>query len=222
MTATIPEDAIDPEIWYREWVKQYLWHIDQLPLLMETTATLAIPRLGVSRGGSQFDRPQVTGGGYYDTIPLADGGATEDSRTLWAAMCAYVRAVSGHVEGAPLLALTAPDEAGVARAAAYSVTGWLADHVDTIAELHVISSVEDELFALIRRLRGRYTAAGTHRRARPRLCTTCGEHAVIVDWIDGANGSPKPVQVGVCKACGETYTDAAAAPTAAEPEGNER
>ncbi|MFJ4038216.1 hypothetical protein ACIPVB_09015 [Microbacterium sp. NPDC090007] len=192
---------------YQRWVTSYVWHTDQLPLLIETTSTLALPSIGVSRGGSAFDRPQVTGGGYYDSVPIRDGGATTDSRELWALMWRYLEQVHSHLPAAPTVDRDVPQDTGTARRAAYTVTAWLAENVEAISDLHDVAPVEDDLFALIRRLRGRYATAGTARRARPRTCTTCSEAAVIVDWIDGANGSPRPVQVGLCRSCGETFTE---------------
>lgn len=190
---------------YRRWVASYSWHVDQLPLLIETTGTLALPSIGVSRGGSAFDRPQVTGGGYYDSVPIRDGGATADSRELWALLWRYLGEVRTHLPAAPTIAQVVPENADTARRTAYTVTAWLAENVEQISDLHEVAPVEDDLFALIRRLRGRYATAGTARRARPRTCTTCGEAAVIVDWVDGANGSPRPVQVGLCRQCGEVF-----------------
>lgn len=203
----IPDDALDPEVTYEQWKRHYVWHVDQLPLLIETTGTLALPSIGVSRGGSAFDRPQVTGGGYYDSIPIRDGGATNDSRELWTLLWRYLTEVQRRLPAAPIIAREVPEDVDTARRTAYTVTAWLAENVEALSDLHDVAPVEDELFAMVRRLRGRYSTAGTARRARPRTCTTCGEAAVVVDWIDGANGSPKPVQVGVCRICGETYAE---------------
>lgn len=205
---SIPIDVIDPEAGYRAWVQQYLWHIDQIPLLIETAGILALPNIGVSRGGSQFDRPQITGGGYYDNVPIRDDNATATSHELWVALVAYLNAIRAHGLTATNLADEVPADPDVARRRAYDAIGWLADHVEQIVDWADLGPLEEELFEIVRRSRGRFGSTGTARRARPRLCTTCGEHAVIVDWIEGANGSPKPIQVGVCKSCNETYVGA--------------
>lgn len=214
---TIPLDAIDPEAGYREWVRQYLWHIDQIPALLETVGALATPSIGVSRGGSRFDAVQITGGGYYDNVPIRDGGATADSEQLWTTVRHYLDAVRGHgLATAPVLDPTFPAHVSTARREAYRVNAWLADRVEQIVDWADLGPLEDELFGLIRRMKGRYRGAGTARRARPRVCESCAEAAVVVDWVDGANGSPKPVQVGVCRSCGATYSEGASPTEAAE------
>lgn len=202
---TIPSDAIDPEAGYREWVRQYFWHIDQIPALLETVGVLATPSIGVSRGGSRFDAVQITGGGYYDNVPIRDGGATADSEELWMTVRQYLDAVRRHGTDAPALGLSFPGVVDVARREAYRVTAWLADHVEQIVDWADLGPLEDEMFSLIRRMKGRYRGAGTERRARPRVCELCAEAAVVVDWVDGSSGSSEPVQAGVCRACGTTY-----------------
>ncbi|MFI8593764.1 hypothetical protein ACIGCK_04950 [Microbacterium sp. NPDC078428] len=206
---TVDEQA---EIDYRRWVDSWLYHLDQIPPLLETTMLLAAPRVGVSRGGSRFDRPQVTGGGYIDNIPITDTSTTVDADLLWATLHAYLHAVATKAGNLPPLAehdrlwnTTTPTAPPDARARAIEATGWLADLVEHVVDWPELAPLEDELFALIRRMKGRYRSAGTARRARPRACATCGEVAVVVDWVTPGNGSPKPVQVGVCRVCGQQY-----------------
>lgn len=195
---------------YRQWVESWLYHLDQIPRLLETTSLLALPTVRASR----TDQVKITGGGYIDNVPITDGGASTDGNLLWATLCAYLHAVSTHTDSVPPLAqhprlwrLPAGEAPTEARAHAIEATGWLADLVDHVIDWPDLAYLEDELFALVRRLKGRYRSAGTVRRARPRICGVCGECAVLIDWVDGANGSPKPVQVGVCKVCGQTYTE---------------
>ncbi len=213
---TIPLDAIDMEQDYHRWVQQYLYHLDQLGPLFETTGVLALPTVRASR----TDQVKITGGGYVDNIPITDSGASTDADDLWLSLWRYLHAVTdktsidttipAHRRTPPLAqhpALWAFIPRGApqdARAHAIEATGWLAELVDHIVTWHHLAPREDELFALIRRMRGRYQAT-TARRQRPRLCEVCGEHAVVIDWIDGKDGSPKPVQVGLCRSCKQVY-----------------
>lgn len=211
MTAMIPVDAIDPEAGYREWVRQYLWHIDQIPPLLDTVTVVAHTTIRAS----QTDKVVVSGGGYVDNVPIQDGGAPVDAEELWDLARRYVLAVAMHIGYCPAPGVHGGIWSGrtritdvapaTVRTVAYGVTAWLAELVEHIIDWPDLAPLEDELFALVRRMRGQYGAA-TARRARPRLCTICGERAVVVDWVDGVGGSPKPVQVGKCKVCGQPYT----------------
>lgn len=42
------------------------------------------------------------------------------------------------------------------------------------------------------------------RRARPELCLRCGQHGVLVDWIDGPDGDA--VLSKVCIVCRTDYS----------------
>jgi hypothetical protein len=221
MTLLTLEDVADRE--RRRWVEAFTWHLDQLPPLMETMGVLRLPSIPVSRGGSRFDKLQITGGGFIDNIPVTDGGAHVDQAALWAMLVEYARAATAWVNigidapWAPELPPIADYPrvwAGparvdadplLARRIALQTTGWLIDHADAIEPIHELDEYREQLFIEIRRMRARYRSAGTIRRARPRTCGVCGESAVIVDWIDAANGSPRPVQVGRCKVCGQIY-----------------
>lgn len=213
MTALTPASAIDQEAIYREWARQYEWHIDQIPALLETLVQMLQPTIRAS----VTDKILITGGGYRDNVPVTDRGrpGLYDAISLWFALREYVKAVGMLAGECP-----APGRHGalwsgttgigdvtpaVAREVGFTATAWLADRLPALAGWNQLSPLEEELFHLIRRTRARYRDTSTVRRARPRLCTTCGEVAVNVDWVDAGNGSPKPVQVGRCRRCGATY-----------------
>lgn len=209
---TIPVNAIDPQAAYREWEHQYEWHLGLVPAVVEMLITLAAPTVGVSRGGSRFDRPQITGGGYYEDLDVSDAGTgpLADARDLWAMLHEYTTAVGEWIEPlrpSPGLPDALPATAAAARDTALVTVGWLIDHAARIEPLHELDEYRDQMFYTIRRLR---RVHGIHRRPRQdrrRMCTTCGERAVVVDWVTPADGSPRPVKVGVCKSCGEQYTE---------------
>lgn len=212
--------AIDPEAVHRRWVEQFTWHIDVVPPLMDALVEATLPRIPVSRGGSRFDKDQITGGGFLDNMQLLDQfdvttdgvmvqkGAVADARELWSWVVQYTAAVDAWIDaGRPKPVLTPnpdPDPLS-ARSTALITAGWLIDHANQIAPIHELDAHREEMFRLIRHLRGRYGVFNHPRRARPAVCTTCGERAVVLDWLDGANGSPRPVQGGKCRTCGEVY-----------------
>lgn len=239
--AVLPHDAIDTERADHEWRRAFEWHLDQVPPLMEALGVLRMPSIR----STQFDKVRISGGGYTDYDPqlaltvtdtgaIVDAGYTRDQAELWAMLVEYVRAVTAwlnatitvpHAPILPPLAQTqwqSPRPSGdplTARAEALHAIGWLIDHAPSIQVVALeLEPFREDLFTLIRRTRGRHRSAGTRRRARPRRCGICGECAVIVDWVDGANGSPRPVQVGKCKICGQTYTEQPAAAAAAAEE----
>lgn len=214
----IPLDAIDPEARSLEWRRSFEWHLDQVPPLIETLSTLSITLLRASR----VDQVKVSGGGYIDNVPVADRGAGIDADELWTWLVAYTRAVVAWIEpqlqpdDRPTIARDARTWTAVAprpdadplsaRRVALLTIGWLIDHVDLIEPIRELDAHAETMFKLIRKLRGIHRGDSTARRQRPRVCGVCGECAVLIDWIDGSNGSPKPVQVGRCKVCGQTYT----------------
>lgn len=220
--------AIDPDATHRRWVNEFTWHLDVTPALMDALVEMTLPQIPVSRGGSRFDRLQITGGGYMDTMQILDHfdvtsdgvmvakGAAADARELWSWITGYTGAVSAWLNQA----VTAPWAADLppvaatsrlqgdpltARASALVTAGWLIDRADRIAEISELEAHREEMFSLIRRLRGRYGVFNHPRRARPAVCRTCGERAVVVDWVDAGTGSMRPVQGGKCRTCGEIY-----------------
>lgn len=219
---SLPILALHPDAEHREWVRQFTWHLDVVPPLMDALVTMTLPVIPVSRGGSRFDKIQITGGGYRDNMQLLDvfdnladgtmvkGGATVDATELWSWVVAYTRAVAEWI--APTRLVPALDDKPnadplTARAVALVTVGWLIDHADQIEPLHELDEHRDTMFALIRRLRGRYGVHRHPRRSRPAKCEVCEAFAVVVDWVAPENGSPKPVQVGKCRECGQMYTE---------------
>lgn len=197
---TIPLDAIDPEAGYRQWVDQYLWHIDQLPNVVEATGTVAMaPQM---LRAAQL-RERVSGGGFIDNMPVVDGPESRNAAAVWQALRAYL-AVAGSRIGveAPLLPPQLPDDLDLARRWAYAANEWLAALVESILDWPDLAALEAELFRLIRRARTRLDT-GTVRRARPAVCDTCGESGVVVDWVNGPDGVAALVKS--CGICGEVY-----------------
>jgi hypothetical protein len=222
--------AIDPDAAHRQWVAAFTWHLDVTPALMDALVEMTLPQIPVSRGGSRFDRLQITGGGYMDTMQILDRfdvttdgvmvakGAAADAQELWSWITGYTGACSAWLNQAVTAPWAAdlPPVAAVsrlqgdpltARAAALVTAGWLIDHADQIADITELEEHREEMFGLIRRLRGRYGVYNHPRRARPALCTVCGERKVVVDWVDAGNGSPKPVQAAKCKTCGAVFRE---------------
>jgi hypothetical protein len=202
---TIPLDAIDPEAGFRQWVEQYLWHVDQLPNVVQATGTVAMaPR----RLRAAQIQERVSGGGYIDNMPVVDGPETRNAAAVWNALRAYLTVAASRigVEG-PMLPPSLPDDVEVARQWAYAANEWLAGAVYSILDWPDLAVLEGELFRLIRRARTRLDT-GTVRRALPTLCTTCGERGVLVDWMNGPDG--QPMLMKACKICGQTYTESGA------------
>lgn len=219
MTSLVPLEMVDLDAASREWRRQFEWHLDQVPPLMETMSMLSTTLLRASR----VDQVKISGGGFIDNVPVTDRGAGVDADELWTWVVAYTRAVVAWIapqlqpDDRPAIAhdqrtwtavAPRPDADPLsARSTALVTIGWLIDHVELIEPIRELDAHRDTMFALIRRLRGRHRGSHTARRARPRICGICGQCAVLVDWIDAPNGSAKPIQVGRCKVCGQIYTE---------------
>ncbi len=203
---TIPVDAIDPDAGYREWVDQFLWHVDQLPIVVETTGTIMLAVRGI-RAAPLKER--VSGGGYVDNVPLVDGPESRNARAVWDALRGYLVVASSRlgVEG-PQLPAVLPDDVELARQWAYAANAWLSDVVHDIQTWPDLTALEEQLFRLIRRARTRLQTS-TARRTRPEYCTRCGEAGVLIDWIDGPDG--QPLLSKVCVVCRTNHTPAATA-----------
>lgn len=203
---SIPLDAIDPDAAYERWVERFLWHVDQLPAVIEITGTIVVAARGIRAAPIQ---ERLTGGGYVDNMPLVDGPEARNGRAVWDATRAYIARASSHlgIEG-PLLPSALPDDVEVAREWAYAANGWLAAVVPHILAWPDLDELEAALFRLIRRARARLHT-GTVRRARPELCRICGQEAVLVDWVDGSDGVA--VLTKACAKCGQIYTEGEAA-----------
>ncbi|MEV8023681.1 hypothetical protein [Microbacterium sp. NPDC080220] len=199
--SAIPVDAIDPEAGYREWVARYLWHVDQLPHVIDysDSGVLAPVRLKASR----TDQIRVSGGGYIDNVPVADGPGARDNRAIWDALRAYLVAAASHLGvEAPILPATVPGDAELARQWAYAANEWLAAIVEHLLDWPDLTALEERLFGLIRRARRRQGGAAVVTTAPLELCETCGAREVQIDWLDGPGGAP--VLSRACRVCGET------------------
>lgn len=199
---TIPLDAIDPEAGYRQWVEQYLWHVDQLPNVVQAvgTAAMAPQRLRAAQL-----RERVSGGGFIDNMPVVDGPESRNAAAVWHALRAYLTTAASRLGvEAPDLPTLLPDDSDIARQWAFVANEWMAAWVEHILSWPDLAEREGELFRLIRRARTRLDS-GTVRRARPEECEVCGEDAVTVDWVDGPDGA---VLVKACQRCHHRPGDA--------------
>lgn len=200
----------------REWHRSFEYHLDIVPPLIEVIVWMTLPSIPVSRGGSRFDKIQITGGGYFDNIPdeIPGDAAAHDARELWEWVTRYAAAVAEWIKPTrPLPSLDTkpnPDPLS-ARSVALLAVGWLIDHADQVHDVPELDEHTDAMFTDIRRLRGRYGVFPRPRRQLER-CDVCGERQVEFRWADNPNGSPKPVRVGRCRTCGETYEVAPPAP----------
>jgi hypothetical protein len=196
VSALIPADAIDPAAAREQWVAEYLWHVDQLPYVVETTGTIAVAVRGV-QAAKLTER--VSGGGYVDNVPLVDGPEARNARAVWDALRGYlVVAASRLGVEAPQLPPGLPDDVELAREWAYTANAWLSDAVEHIQSWDDLDALQDQLFRLVRRAMHRLELTAT-RRARPEYCERCGQHGVLVDWIDGPDGGS--VLSKVCIVC---------------------
>lgn len=200
----------------REWHRSFEYHLDVVPPLIEIIVWMTLPSIPVSRGGSRFDKIQITGGGYFDNIPdeIPGDAAAQDARELWSWVVAYTRAVADWIEPArpaPILDERPNADPLSARSVALTTIGWLIDHAQLVHDVAELDEHTDAMFTIIRALRGRYGVFPRPRR-QLELCDICGERQVVFTWAENPSGSPKPVRVGKCRTCGETYEVATPAP----------
>lgn len=187
---------------YRQWVASFLWHVDQLPYVVETTVTLVVASRGLR---AQQLTERVTGGGFYDNIPITDGPEGRNAAAVWQALRGYLTAAASRVGvEAPKLPSAVPGESDLARDWAYAANLWLADQVHHIVEHPDLGEAEEALFRLIRRARRQQGEHRTVRRAAPEACNTCGAEQVRIDWIDGPDGQRQLVKA--CTVCGQEHT----------------
>ncbi len=218
-------EVIAPEAVYRRWEQEHTWHLDLVPLLIEVLVDAALPSVPVSRGGSRFDRDQITGGGHVDNMAALDhfdidggvlqpGGAAAEARELWAWLTGYASACSAWLNQAVTAPYAADLPPVVARVNADPLTscgealvivGWLIDRAHRIVDYPELNEHRDEMFRLIRHLRGRYGVFPNPRRARPAMCRLCGTpDAVHTTWATSKDGRARAVEVKTCKVCGDT------------------
>lgn len=209
--------AIDPDAAHRNWVRAFEWHLDTVPLLIDALVEATLPTIPVSRGGSRFDRDQITGGGYRDNLQLLDHfdvansgqlirqGPAADAVELWSWIVGYARAVDAWITAvrpAPVLPDNPSPDPLTARGEALVTAGWLIDHADQIATVPELEASREEMFTLIRRLRAQYGVHRHPRRARPAVCRVCGAAEVRSHWVTGPTG-PGSVEVRTCRTCGD-------------------
>lgn len=206
--------AMDPVTARIAWTRAMEYHLGLVPLLLRTAinlgAVLSAPHIPVSRGGSQFDRPQITGGGYFDGSPTLLGGdarAADHATYLWELLAEYATAVSEWLGADTTIPQRCPNTAGGAHDAALLIVGTLLKHTAEVWQHRELETFEQEMFTEIRRQQRRLIPQHDGMPQHARDCTTCGEsRSVRVVWVDGENGSPKPRQVAKCRVCGEQYT----------------
>lgn len=206
---------VDSETARVAWTRQAEYHLGLIPQLLRTTIGMAEvlgePHVPVSRGGSQFDRPQITGGGYYDTVPVmghaGDGRAAADGPYLWALLADYAESVSEWLGAGTRIPHVCPKTAASAHDAALVIVGTLLKHAPEVWAHRELEVFEGEMFREVRRMQRRYLPDDLGVPQHARTCTVCGsERAVRVRWVDGVAGSPRPRQIGVCRVCGQEYT----------------
>lgn len=189
----------------RRWVERFEQHLDQLPVLLETMRDHAHPlkAAGLSE--------RVSGGGGEAPLPFR-ADPVDDCDDLWAALVEYVGEVAERLQE------TSPGAVGASWAssngvrgigagvsgdqaykAGYALIAWLIDRAPRVRDLH-LDDTEQHLFGLIRKLSRRYVdAPPIERPEHRRLCTVCGEKAVLTDWVLGDAGEAS------CRVCGATY-----------------
>ncbi len=207
---------IDPDAAHDQWVREHEWHLEQVPAIIDALVEATLPQLPVSRGGSRFDKDQITGGGFYDSAPtvhfdydtwagVQPTGAAAEAQELWDELSVYfdaaVDVVTEPDRPAPDMARKVDADPLTARGQALIVIGWLIDHGEQLAAAPVLKIEPDDLFRLIRRMRGRHGVFNAPRRRKPELCMVCGEHQVITVWVSSPTG-PRSVEVKRCRTCG--------------------
>lgn len=216
---TIPLDAIDPEAHVLRWRRSFEHHLDLVPPVIDAVVSATIPHIRAAT----YDQDKITGGGVVDNMTpflrgvevgysgtITDAGAAADAQHLWWWVVSFTRAVLSNVHtrrSVPALPEKVNADPLTARNDALLIVGWLIDHADQIELLDGYHADIDTMFQEIRHLRGKYGVQDRPRRPRSR-CVTCGTVSVVVTWVDGPNGSPKPVKAARCTRCGQEYRDA--------------
>jgi hypothetical protein len=213
--------AMDPVTARIAWTRQMEYHLGLVPLLLRTAINLGVvlsaPHIPVSRGGSQFDRPQITGGGYYDSTPTlllgGDARAADHATYLWELLAEYATAVSEWLGADTTIPPRCPNTATGAHDAAMLIVGTLLKHTTEVWEHRELEAFEQEMFTEIRRQQRRLIPQHDGLPQHARHCTGdteypgCGsERSVRVRWEDDPSGSPKPRQVVSCRVCGHVYS----------------
>lgn len=190
------------------------YHLGLIPALLRVMLGLAElaqeTHIPVSRAASQFDRPQITGGGFYETVPRLTGNtrAAADAPYLWSMLADYAESVSAWLGANTHIPSACPKTPDAAHSAALILVGTLLKHTTEIWQHRELAQFEDEFFRDIRRMQHRYLPDDPGQPQHARTCTTCGTPAAVrIRWVDGPTGEPKPRQIGLCRVCGQEYTD---------------
>lgn len=178
-------------------------HLGLVPPLLAMLLELAVPKIGVSRGGSRFDRPQITGGGYDEQDPTLsiDERAALDATYLWSLLAEYATAVSDWMGSGARIPDRCPGNRRVAHDASLLIVGALLQHKKHIYPYRELAQFEDEFFEEIRAMRARHGFFNTPRRRPLEPCDLCGEVKVRSHWVTGPTG-PRSVEVKRCDDCG--------------------
>lgn len=207
---------IDPDAVHDQWVREHEWHLELVPAIIDALVEATLPQIPVSRAGSRFDKEQITGGGFYDTTPavhfdydthagVQPTGPAADAQELWLELVTYldaaVQVVMTPTRRSPAVGYRVNADPLTARGEALVTIGWLIDHGEQIAAAPVLAKEPEELFTLVRRLRGRYGVFNSPRRRKPEACEVCGEYQVRSVWIASRTG-PRSVEVKRCSTCG--------------------
>lgn len=186
------------------WVHRYTWHLDRLPPLLQQMRDQVTPL-----GATRLDIPRVSGGGMKDTLPMRVDAA-DDAQELWGLLYDYAHAVMARIGEQPatvFFRFVAVDPNQAWRTS-YELVAWLLDddRLARIVEHHDLAELEEQLFREVRKGGTRYGLAPS-RHDRKRVCTLCGERAVVATWVDEGAGT---VGIARCGRCGNTERGTAA------------
>jgi hypothetical protein len=194
----------------REWHRSFEYHLDIVPPLMDAIVTATLPSIPVSRGGSRFDRVQITGDNAHRDVSdslVSTAPATQEARAFWWMVVDYAAAVADWIKPekpAPDLDEKPNADPLLARGIALTTVGWLIDHAEQIRQVVELEPTMDDLFSEIRHLRGKYGVSPRPRRPLGR-CPSCHERQVSIQWVTNPNGSLKPLRVGKCRSCSSEH-----------------
>lgn len=144
--------AIDSDATHQQWLRQVEYHLGLVPKLVGAELALATPGIGVSRGGSRFDRPQITGGGYYDSAPAIglDYAAASDAVYFWSLLAEYATAVSEWLFAPTRIPTKCPDTSRAAHDAAPLIVGTLIDNATAVWAHRALDEFEQTMLGVIR------------------------------------------------------------------------
>lgn len=183
----------------------YAYMLAQVPVIIAHLRDSMIPL-----AGTDYDRTRVDGT-KEQPLPFRIQ-PMQDADELWAALTDYGNEIARHIHPSPYALLTklrASTQWHDAGDAAHTITAWLIEHEERIAQLPDDDAREQSalgLFPLIGQLLGRYDITPRRLRVRRgRTCVICGEDAIYAEWEIGRNGQvATTVQ---CTVCGQRYEE---------------